>query len=41
MSKISHQNYLLRFEIGAREICEKRVYKHLETTEYVKNSPTS
>ena len=26
-----------RFEICARETCEKFVYKHLETIEYVKN----
>ena len=29
--------HLLCFEICAREICKKFVYKHLETTEYVKN----
>ena len=29
--------HLLLFEICAREICEKFVYKHPETTEYVKN----
>ena len=28
------------FEICAREICEKFVYKHSETIEYVKNLPT-
>ena len=28
---------LLRFEICAREICEKFVNKHSETMEYVKN----
>ena len=28
---------LLRFEICAREICEKSVYKHSETIEHVKN----
>ena len=28
---------LLLFEIYAREVCEKLVYKHPETTEYVKN----
>ena len=33
MSEISHQNPLLRFEICAREICEKFVYKHLESIE--------
>ena len=32
-----HIKRLLRFEICAREIYEKFVYKHLETTEYVKN----
>ena len=26
--------------IWAREICEKFIYKRLETIEYVKNSPT-
>ena len=30
-------NHLLRFEICAREICKKFLYKHSETTEYVKN----
>ena len=29
--------HLLLFEIYAREICEKFVYKHWERTEYVKN----
>ena len=29
--------YLLLFEICAREICAKFVYKHSETIEYVKN----
>ena len=29
--------HFLLFEICAREICEKFVYKHSETTEYVKN----
>ena len=29
--------YLLLFEISAREICEKFVYKHWETIKYVKN----
>ena len=29
--------HLLRFEIWARELCDKFVYKHLETIEYVKN----
>ena len=29
--------YLLRFEICARELCEKFVYKHPETIEYFKN----
>ena len=28
---------LLIFEIFTREICEKFVYKHSETIEYVKN----
>ena len=28
---------LLLFEICTREVCEKFVYKHLETIEYVKN----
>ena len=33
--------HLLLFEICTREICEKFVYKHLETIEYVrKNLPT-
>ena len=32
MSKF-HIKYLLRFEIYAREICEKFVYKHSETIE--------
>ena len=27
----------VRFEICAREICEKVVYKHAKTVEYVKN----
>ena len=27
----------LLFEIYPRELCEKFVYKHSETTEYVKN----
>ena len=31
---------LLLFEICAREICEKFVYKHSETIEYIKNQPT-
>ena len=30
----------LNFEISAREISEKFVYKYLETTEHVKNHPT-
>ena len=30
-------NHLLLFEICACEICEKFVYKHGETIEYVKN----
>ena len=29
--------HLLLLEIYAREICEKFVYKHSETSEYVKN----
>ena len=29
--------YLLLFEICTRKICEKFVYKHSETIEYVKN----
>ena len=29
--------HLLLYEICAREICEKSVYKHTETIEYVKN----
>ena len=29
--------HLLLFEICAREICEKFVYKHSETIKYVKN----
>ena len=33
MLKISH----LLPEICAREICEKFIYKHSETTEHVKN----
>ena len=32
--------HLLLFEICAREVCEKFVYKHSETIEYVKNLPT-
>ena len=32
--------HLLLFEICAGEICEKFVYKHSETIEYVKNQPT-
>ena len=32
--------YLLLFEIFARDICEKFVYKHSETIEYLKNLPT-
>ena len=40
---MSYQNedfiliHLLLFEIWAREICQKFVYKHSETIEYVKN----
>ena len=37
MLKISHEKNLLLFEICAREICKKFVYKHSETIEYVKN----
>ena len=29
--------HVLRFEICAHEICEKFVYKHSETIEYIKN----
>ena len=29
--------HLLLFEICAREVCEKLVYTHSETIEYVKN----
>ena len=32
--------HLLHSEIYAREICEKFVYKHSETMQYVKNKPT-
>ena len=32
--------HLLLFEIYPRKICEKVIYKHSETTEYVKNYPT-
>ena len=32
--------HLLFLEIYARERCEKFVYKHSETIEYVKNKPT-
>ena len=39
MLKISNENNLL-FEIYARKICEKFVYKHSETIEYVTNQPT-
>ena len=31
---------LLLFEICAREMCEKFIYKHSETIKYVKNEPT-
>ena len=34
---ISHLKYLLLFEICAREICEKFIYKHSEIIEYAKN----
>ena len=36
MPKISHYNTINFFEIYAPEIYEKFVYKHAETTEYVK-----
>ena len=29
--------HLLIFEICARELCEKFIYKHSETIEYIKN----
>ena len=32
--------HLFLFEICAREVYEKFVYKHLGTIEYVKNYPT-
>ena len=32
--------HLLLFEKDSNEICEKSVYKHSETIEYVKNKPT-
>ena len=32
--------HLLLSEICARETCEKIVYKHSATIEYVKNQPT-
>ena len=32
-----HVKHLLPFEICPCEICEKFVYKYLETIEYVKN----
>ena len=32
--------HLILFEIMARKVCEKFVYKHSETIEYVKNEPT-
>ena len=35
--KLVGLKHLLLFELWAREICEKFVYKNLETTEYVKN----
>ena len=38
--KIICSNNMLLFEICAREICEKFVYKHSETIEHVKNEPT-
>ena len=31
INKISHENTFLGFEVCAREICEKFVYKHSET----------
>ena len=31
---------LLIFDVCAREICEKFVYKYSETIEYVENQPT-
>ena len=37
MLKISHLKHLLLFEICAREIREKFVYKYSETIECVKN----
>ena len=37
MLKIFRLKYILLFEICAREICEKFVYKHSETIAYVKN----
>ena len=43
MSSSSYENNMLKillFEICAREICEKFVYKHSKTIKYVKNQPT-
>ena len=37
MLKVSHLNTFLLFEICVCEICEKFIYKNLETIEYVKN----
>ena len=37
MLKIFARKHLLLFEICAREICEKFVYKHSKAIEYVKN----
>ena len=39
MSKISHLKHLLHFEICARELCEKFVYKLSEAIESEKNQP--
>ena len=37
MTKDFRLKHLLLSEVSAREICEKFVYKHSETIEYVKN----
>ena len=37
MLKIFARKHLLLFEICAREICEKFVYKHSQAIEYIKN----
>ena len=37
---VTHWNTFFLFEVCAREICEKIVYKHSETIEYVQNYPT-